>query len=290
MERFTYPDRISLCNIDFTTTPMPATGNIVALVRVSAGSNLYHVPYHLVALHVGQPVPILRKFDHLKKQFLLQQGSTLVIPEGAALESAQAGTTAALYIHLAPTWVKQLAESMGSPVTSPEFTPELGTDDPVIARIGYELLAETQEPGIGSTLYTDSLLTQLGVYLLRRYSRLPSRPFSLSDPHKQAFPKAVEFMQAHLHQRLTLEEIAAVEGLSTFHFSRQFKHHYGQSPHQYVIEQRIQRAIRLLQNPRLSVSDVALMVGFHSHSHLIRHFKRLTGSTPRAFQQEHRQN
>ena len=69
--------------------------------------------------------------------------------------------------------------------------------------------------------------------------------------------------------------------VSVFHFARQFRGAVGETPHRYVIRLRVERAKDLLRDGRLSPAQVA--VGFADQSHLRRHFKRLTGLTPRQF-------
>ena len=70
--------------------------------------------------------------------------------------------------------------------------------------------------------------------------------------------------------------------MSPYYFSRLFKQSTGLSPYQYIIQSRVDRAKRLLDQG-LAIADIAYSVGFASQSHLNRHFKRLVGVTPKAF-------
>jgi AraC family transcriptional regulator len=71
--------------------------------------------------------------------------------------------------------------------------------------------------------------------------------------------------------------------MSKHHFCRVFKRHLGISPLQFFIRMRVERAKELLKNRALSVSMVALEVGFNDISNFIKHFKKVTGITPSAF-------
>jgi transcriptional regulator GlxA family with amidase domain len=92
-----------------------------------------------------------------------------------------------------------------------------------------------------------------------------------------------EYIEAHLHDSIELVELAAIAGLSIFHFARQFKQSAGVTPHYYVIQSRIERAQELLASTDLSLSEIAFATGFSDQSHLTRHFRQLIGVTPGQF-------
>jgi AraC family transcriptional regulator len=94
----------------------------------------------------------------------------------------------------------------------------------------------------------------------------------------------VEYIEEHLDVGPSLEQMAAVTRLSTYHFARQFKAATGLPPHQYVIARRVERARQLLQaGTDLSLAEVAADVGFSDQSQFSRHFKRHVGVTPAQF-------
>ncbi len=85
---------------------------------------------------------------------------------------------------------------------------------------------------------------------------------------------------------MSLKELAAIVQMSAHYFSQLFKQSTGITPHQYVIHCRIERAKELLMQRKLTIADVAKVVGFVDQSHFHRHFKRLVGITPKAFLQQ----
>ena len=95
-----------------------------------------------------------------------------------------------------------------------------------------------------------------------------------------------EFIGARISSDITISELAAVAGLSQFHFIRAFKVSVGLSPYQYVLSERVHRARGLLSKCDLSIADVALAVGFHDVAQLNRVFRKLVGVTPTAFRRE----
>ena len=89
--------------------------------------------------------------------------------------------------------------------------------------------------------------------------------------------------------RLTLATLARAAQLSPFHFHRLFRDRTGMTPHEFVIQQRIERAQRLLlASPKKSVAKVAAEVGCADQSHLCRLFKRRLGVTPATFRKSAR--
>ena len=79
---------------------------------------------------------------------------------------------------------------------------------------------------------------------------------------------------------VTLDELAAVVGLSSFYFSRQFKQTTGETPYQYVIRLKMQHAKAQLLETEASVINIGLQVGYENSSHFSRAFKRNMGVSP----------
>jgi AraC family transcriptional regulator len=144
---------------------------------------------------------------------------------------------------------------------------------------------ELTSGGAGGPLAAESLANVLAVHLIR-HTLAPRR---LARGPDGALPRGrlravVAYVEEHLDAGVTLEQMAAVAGLSAYHFARQFKAATGLPPHQYVLARRVERAKQLLQGGAdLSLAEVAAHVGFSDQSQLSRHFKRLIGVTPGQF-------
>lgn len=100
-------------------------------------------------------------------------------------------------------------------------------------------------------------------------------------PHK--LQKVLDYIRSNLSQELSLEQLANQIGLTPFYFARLFKQSTGNSVHQYVIHQRVERAKQLLKQSELAIADVAIECGFANPSHLALHFKRIVGVSPKQF-------
>ena len=89
-----------------------------------------------------------------------------------------------------------------------------------------------------------------------------------------------EYMESHLDQRIGLDALASLAGLSTHHFARAFNHSVGMPPHSYLLSRRLERAERLMRETSLPLAEIAVATGFSDQSHLARHFRRRTGMPP----------
>lgn len=94
---------------------------------------------------------------------------------------------------------------------------------------------------------------------------------------------ALNYINTHLSEPLTVEILAEQVNLSSSAFSRRFREITGRSPYQFVKETRLERARELLLERRLRVGDVSLAVGYASMSHFTKEFRARFGTTPREY-------
>lgn len=98
-----------------------------------------------------------------------------------------------------------------------------------------------------------------------------------------AMRRVQEYVDTHLSESMDLAELAAVAGLSVYHFARAFKQSAGVTPHHHLVRRRVERAQEMLARSELPLSEIALATGFSDQSHLARHFRQLVGITPGQF-------
>lgn len=112
-------------------------------------------------------------------------------------------------------------------------------------------------------------------------------PYKLNEPFKsqsllEHVAVAKDYIEEHLHEPISLADLALQGGLSLYYFARRFKDVTGASPKQYILMKRLERAHLLLSQGDVSVSEVAYQTGFTDQSHLVRYFKKYWGLTPNA--------
>lgn len=134
-----------------------------------------------------------------------------------------------------------------------------------------------------STLQREMELQEFVFTLVTRFAerRHPDDCFRQKRHNVQ---RAVEYLTAHCDENVRLEDLAAVAGVSAFHFSRLFAAQVGLPPHTFQNQLRLIRSKKLLRAGR-PISSVAAAAGFADQSHFSRHFKRLFGVTPGSYQQ-----
>jgi AraC-like DNA-binding protein len=88
------------------------------------------------------------------------------------------------------------------------------------------------------------------------------------------------YVESHFDQKISLDTLASMAGLSPHHFARAFRESMGVPPHGYVLRRRLEHVEQMLRDTQLPLSQIALAVGFSDQSHLARHFRRLTGMPP----------
>ncbi len=162
-----------------------------------------------------------------------------------------------------------------------------GFQDPLLTQIGLALWRELEQEGSAGKLYAQTAAQMLAVHLLRHYTSAPREIEELSQGlTRHQIKRVMDFTLAHLDQDLSLEALAQQIGFSAYHFARLFRQATGESPHQFVLRQRIERAQRLLAETDVPLAHVALECGFANQSHLSLVFKRHLGLTPRAYRQQ----
>lgn len=101
--------------------------------------------------------------------------------------------------------------------------------------------------------------------------------------YDRKFDGITEYINEHYTEQISLEDLAAFAGFSKYHFSRIFKEYYQMSLPEYITSLRVSRATELLENPELSIMDVALQSGFSSLPSFNRTFKQINNCTPSQF-------
>lgn len=209
-------------------------------------------------------------------------GDIAIIPAGIFHRCNWATSVEFMILAIEPALLQQVGQDFVNPDRI-ELTPRFMNDaDPLIQGIFSSLREELESGKIGGDLLIDSLKTTLAIHLLRNYCTIQPKLPSYRDGLSQStLQQVTEYIHEHLHQDLKLVELCALAQLSPYHFLRLFKQRTGITPHQYILQRRIEKAKHLLKHSKLSIADIAALTGFCDQSHLTRCFKRIVGITPK---------
>jgi AraC family transcriptional regulator len=139
-------------------------------------------------------------------------------------------------------------------------------------------------------LYAETAATWLAVHLLTRYGHLAAGGMSRRESviADARLARVVEFMSAHFHRRLTLDELAAEACVSKYHFTRLFRLKTGCSPLAFLATLRLDAAHRMLVTSDLAVAAVGAACGYPAPSHFTAAFAARHGLTPSALRTQRR--
>ncbi|MEU8107920.1 AraC family transcriptional regulator [Nonomuraea muscovyensis] len=184
----------------------------------------------------------------------------------------------------------EIAADLGRPRGTPCF-PEQVVGDPALAAL---LSRAHRAAELGDDLAASTLTRTLFGRLLARHGapRPPADPVAdpvgapgaeLASAGRRAVQEAIELLGESLLDPPTLDRLAQSVRARPFPLLRAFKAETGLPPHAYLISLRVRRARRLLASGR-TPAEVAAEVGFTDQAHLTRHFKRIVGVPPAAYQ------
>ncbi len=275
-------------------------GNIMLLSNERAGWNHLAARYYrspsnyyqsvpafdldALAIQLGGATPLSGKIAQKPYHVHSVPGDIYLLPKGE--ESEWRAQESCNLLHLYPTSALLASVALQVADTDPqrvEFVPGVQLRDPLIHQIGLALLETLRTNAPLDGIYVESLSQVLAVHMLRKYATF-STP--IAEPTggmaNITLQRALEYIDANLAHDLSLDTIAAVAGMSPYHFTRLFKQSVGQPLHQYVTHQRLDEARRLLLAGRHTIAEVAVLTGFADQSHLHRHFRAAYGTTPGA--------
>ena len=249
------------------------------------GSCCYENEHTLYISLAPRPVRYVQSQDGKTFEGLYRPGDMLITPTKTPLYVRWEGEEDCLQIQLATEFLQNVAgETFERESDRLQLMPAFQARNSQIEAIAMMLLTESQQEASGNRFYLDSLANVLAVNLIRdRATTKPALPVYEGGLPPRQLQRVLDYVEAYLDRNIKLEDLAQLLGMSQFHFSRLFKQSLGLSPYQYLLQQRIERAKQLLKQTDRSILDIALEVGFGSHSHLTKKFRQLTGTTPKAY-------
>ena len=164
-----------------------------------------------------------------------------------------------------------------------ELKPTLEQTDVLVQSIALNLKMELDSL-TSDRIYMESLFQTLLMHLIKNYcdrADYPQRTAGNLPPYR--LKQAIDYIERHLDENIKIKDVARSIGISQYYFCRLFRQSTGISPYRYIIQQRILKAKTLIEENRLSLSDIALECGFSSQSQMTHHFRKLVNTTPKVY-------
>ncbi|MBI9092432.1 MAG: helix-turn-helix domain-containing protein [Desulfobacterium sp.] len=134
-----------------------------------------------------------------------------------------------------------------------------------------------------SAFFENAALARLGsLYFQTHSAPMPGGEPIISKGSKK-LQRSLEYIETQYMGTITLDAVAAINGLSRYHYSRIFKHTVGCSFKEYLNRTRIKAAKRMMDNPDMNVSQICYAVGFNDVSYFARVFKKMEGTSPSVY-------
>lgn len=194
------------------------------------------------------------------------------------------------HLYLSEALMSRVASDMlGREVDEVRLHDVLRGSDLDINRLVDEIAREARNRNAGGPLYVEALGVQLAVQLLRGYASCVCRertpPGCLSKVQRA---RLEEYIDAHLQDSITLDDMAALLGMGVWTFGRRVRQTLGCTAHALVMRRRVERAASLLRESGLALKQVAAACGFSDQAHLSRRIKAELGATPGAYREAFR--
>jgi AraC family transcriptional regulator len=208
------------------------------------------------------------------------RGDVAFLPAGVTHSQAfGAGGARQVIFQPEADWIDYLAECRVALEEAPHVR------SPAFAQLGDRLQQELRHDDAFSNAACEGMILEL-VAAFGRACAAERR-----DASPPAWLRvAREFIHAHALEPVSLAEIARAAGRHEIYLAREFRRYYTMSVGAYLRRLRIEHAARLLLQPDLALSEIALASGFSSHAHLCREFKAHLGATPSQYRAERAAN
>lgn len=234
---------------------------------------------HFVSAHISCPCQLSARWSGAVHRSRSNPGDTIIIGPRQRVLWDWWGAFDEVQMFIDPTRLALAAAE----ITDRPFSliEGISIPDPFVYSLARRIVDELAHAAAGTACFGDVFADTLIWHLLRTRSTLrhPDAVDRIDMPaHKVKM--AVEFMNSHFAEDVSVGDIASAVSMSSSRFTRGFRKATGQSPYQFLLQKRIETAQDLLRSTSQSLADIARAVGFATQSQFTSAFRRRCQTTP----------
>lgn len=243
-------------------------------------------PQHHILINLkDEPHRVENWRDGVRRDFMFHKNEIVVTPAGLASGWRWHARSRCIVITLDPARLELFTQSqLGLLLTDQQLVDLPLFEDADLAAAAVMLLDALRLGGAGSHVMFEGLARVFLVKLVQKYGDQRSDQIAFSKAFTaRHYKRVLDFVAAHYARSIQIEDLAREAGVSAAHFSRLFKDVIGDSPYQFLMRYRVERAAEMMADLTRPLIDIALACGFADQPHLTRTFKQFRGVTPRAW-------
>lgn len=236
----------------------------------------------VIILHIGGAPKVPVTADCWQARGMSRPGLLTIVPPFSSIVWQVDGGVHSYSLHLPARSLNQTLGAFSGRRSDGRALFRCGARDPLLVNLMGGLAAELVEPTEIGSHYAQSLADSIALHLARdvlvKEEVIPAG--GLSEKRLQ---RALEEMETHLEEGISLQRLANDIGLSRAYFTKAFRRSMGMAPHAYITQRRITLAKSMLADSTTPISEIALSCGFASQAHFTEKFHRMAGQTPANF-------
>lgn len=238
----------------------------------------FHLDYHIALVTSGAQRQSFRG-----ESLRLSRGAIQLMPPGEVHDgTASSDQSYTLQtFRLSPV----LLGSLGEEITGRHYFPTQAAAVIEDIRLADQLLMihSALRRGTVDPMLSESAVLNLLESLFARLKQ-PAPQLITGNLSAQQLHVVRDFVEAHLSEKIVLEDLSRLIGLDRFRFLKQFKRTIGMTPHAWLLRFRLEKAVALINaNPIMPITEIAYAAGFFDQSHFTRAFRHAYGVTPARF-------
>jgi AraC family transcriptional regulator len=271
---------------DFSSASVPWAGFLIeACVNDIEEKSPSSLPTPMVFVSTRDHCTTYWRYRGTSNDYNVKPGSVCVAPCHFELQSYwQSNPWHLLAVALDTSKFRHIAplEAMAMETSR---VPPLFAEDARVAALVREMHIEAKAGCPAGRLFGESISLALLSYLAGNYAerRLTMEVNArISSVQKR---RVLHFIRENLDTDIAVSDLAACIGVGRAHFFRIFRASFGMSPYRFVMRERVAKAKAMLEESRKAIGEIAVELGFPSHSHFTKIFRKMTGATPSQFRE-----